>query len=1124
MRPRRLIAFLLVPVALAAGISVSPLAPVPSAQAAATTLMAESFGGTTVTDPGWLATGTTCLTRATTASSLPVCVGRAQPSPLVTQNPGYARLTDNVAAQAGGLLYNRPIPSSGGLEVTFDQYQYNDTITLFTTGDGISFFLSDGSKSLTTTGGLGSGLGYTQNTTLGTPGVNGGYLGLGLDAHGNFATSADGKGAGCANPGVAQSPNALVLRGPGQGSTGYCYLTQSNLNLLGLPLGGSIRNNLGLTTVPSLSSGRSIRITVSADPLPVVTVYASANAGVIATAQILQYTMTTPPPPTYKLGFAGVNSAGRDVHMVSNVVVSSLNPLSRLNLTTQVDHTTAQPATYKEGDVVPYQFVATNTSGTTALTTLAVTSTKSTPITCPSTTINARASVVCTGSHTVTAAEAAASPSTLINTATATAHEGATVFTSNSSGATVPLVAPSPTLTLVKSASLGDTNANAKADAGESIAYSFLVRNTGNVTVSGITITDPKVTGLAPSPVSLAPGGQATITAAPYVVSAADIAAGVAVANSATAGGVTAAGTPVMTTASTTSTPINYTATVSLSASAALAPGATATIGSTVNYSFTVTNTGTVPLTGVAVTSPLVGLSARTYAWPGTPGTLAAGQTVTATATYVLQRPEVDAGVLATTAAVAGTPPTGPVATASASPSLTLTAAPAITLTKTAAPTVVQSAGQVVTFSFVATNTGNVTLTSVAISDALPGVSAISYGTWPTTANTLRAGQVITATATYTVTAGDVAAGTISNTASVSGTPPVGSPVQGPASISVGVYPDPVADTVTVTQGESITFNVLTNDGTAATGATFTRAPVGPTPRLIGAAAAVPATPVSGSVSCVAVGINRGECTYQSVLFFAGEDSFDYALSKSGQTWVVHVAITVVPRNHAPVASDDRAVATVGGSAITISPLANDTDLDASDVLRISATDVPPGTRGAFGCGATTCSYTPAADGWTGTITIGYTVSDRTVGGAGIQSSTAAIRIYVDPARQAATGFHDAATVTTAATVGGWSASSTALSPAGTCVSGRPTTTVSWLAVALATQWVVQRRLAGTTPGDWTTVAILPGATTSFQDTRLGEGHAYQWRVRPDLGRWNGTFSAASAASTQSGAANAAGC
>jgi uncharacterized repeat protein (TIGR01451 family) len=1126
MRPRRLIAFLLVPVALAAGLSFSPLSPVPSAQAAATTLVSETFGGTTVTDPGWRPTGSTCLTRATAASSLGVCATRTW-APQQTFTPGYAQLTDSVNPRSGGLLYNRPIPSGGGLEITFDQYQYSELLPLAVTGDGISFFLSDGSKDLATTGGPGSALGYAQNTTTGSPGVNGGYLGLGLDAIGNYGNNTNGKGAGCANQGaVGTHSNSVVLRGPGQGDQGYCYLTGVAANLLGIPLGGSVRSSLGLSPNPSNSTGRAVRITVSADTFPVVTVYGASSAGAPATTQMLQYTMTTPAPPTYKLGFAAVNSAGRDVHLVSNVVVSSLNPLSRLTLTTQVDNTVAQPATYKEGDVVPYQFVATNTSGTTALTSLAVTSSKSTAITCPATTIPARASVVCTGSHTVTAAEAAASPSTLINTATATANEAATVFTSNASGATVALAAPSPAMTLVKSASLADTNANAKADAGERINYSFLVRNTGNVTVSGITIADPKVTGLTPSPVTIAPGGQATVTAAPYVVTTANIASGVPITNSATAGGATASGTPVITTASTTSTPINYAPALSLSSTAALAPGSPASIGGTINYTFTATNTGTVPLTGVAITSPLVGLSARTYVWPGAAGTLAPGQTVTATATYVLQRAEVDAGVLSTTATVNGSPPTGAAVSATASPSVTIAAAPAITLTKTATPAIAQTAGQVVTFNFVATNTGNVTLSAVAITDALPGTSAITYGTWPPTANTLLNGQTVTATATYTVTAGDVAAGTISNTASVLGTPPVGSPVQGTAAVSVGVYPDPVADTVTVTQGDSITFNVLANDGGAATGALFTRASVGSAPRLVGAASAVPASPVQGSVTCVAVGVDRGQCTYQSVEFFSGTDGFEYGLSQPAQSqaWSVHVSITVLPRNHAPVATDDRAVATAGGSPVTISPLANDLDLDSSDSLRISDTTVPGGTHGTVSCGETSCTYTPVADGWTGTIAVNYTVSDRAAGVGGALTSSAVMRIYVDPARQATRGFHDAALLVSSATLGSWNGTTSAMSPAGVCVAGRATTTVSWLAVALASQWVVQRRLAGATPGDWTTVALLPGATTSYQDTRLGEGRSYEWRVRPDLHRWSGSYSPASATSAQPGAANAAGC
>jgi len=277
-------------------------------------------------------------------------------------------------------------------------------------------------------------------------------------------------------------------------------------------------------------------------------------------------------------------------------------------------------------------------------------------------------------------------------------------------------------------------------------------------------------------------------------------------------------------------------------------------------------------------------------------------------------------------------------------------------------------------------------------------------------------------------------------------------------------------------------------------------------------------------VSCVAVGVNRGQCTYQSTDFYAGSDGFDYGLIQPAQSWSVHVSITVVPRNHAPVASDDNAVATVGGSAITITPLVNDVDLDGGDVLRISATSVPGGTHGTVNCGSTSCTYTPASDGWTGTIAVGYTVADRAEGVPGVLTASAVVRIHVDPLKQTSSGFHDAATVPASATIGWWNAATMTLSPAGVCVSGRPTVTVSWIGLASTTQWVLQRRLAGTTPGDWSTVALLPGSTTSYQDTRLGEGRSFQWRVRPDLHRWAGIYSPASAASAQPPAANAAGC
>ena len=96
---------------------------------------------------------------------------------------------------------------------------------------------------------------------------------------------------------------------------------------------------------------------------------------------------------------------------------------------------------------------------------------------------------------------------------------------------------------------------------------------------------------------------------------------------------------------------------------------------------------------------------------------------------------------------------------------------PAITVDKTA-PAGPYTVGQTITYSFLVTNTGNVTLHGISISDPLVGLSAITgYAT------TLVPGASTTGTATYVVTQADVDRGSIVNTATVQGTPPVGTPV-----------------------------------------------------------------------------------------------------------------------------------------------------------------------------------------------------------------------------------------------------------------------------------------------------------------------------------------------------------
>src|SRR5699024_107652 len=80
---------------------------------------------------------------------------------------------------------------------------------------------------------------------------------------------------------------------------------------------------------------------------------------------------------------------------------------------------------------------------------------------------------------------------------------------------------------------------------------------------------------------------------------------------------------------------------------------------------------------------------------------------------------------------------------------------PALQLVKTSDAVDNAVAGEIISYSFTATNIGNVTLTDVSITDPLNGLSELSYD-WPGETGELQPGQSVTATAIYTVTRADV--------------------------------------------------------------------------------------------------------------------------------------------------------------------------------------------------------------------------------------------------------------------------------------------------------------------------------------------------------------------------------
>ncbi|WP_010204279.1 beta strand repeat-containing protein [Salinibacterium sp. PAMC 21357] len=383
---------------------------------------------------------------------------------------------------------------------------------------------------------------------------------------------------------------------------------------------------------------------------------------------------------------------------------------------------------------------------------------------------------------------------------------------------TVPL-ASSAVLTVSKSGAV--TAGTGRV--GDTVTFSFVVRNTGNVTLTGVGITDT-LTGLGTVTFGTWPGGvantlkpntQVTATAT-YTIKQSDVNRG-SVRNTATASGTPPSGDNATAQSAEAVVPTVAAAPGLATVKSAVVNG-TGAVGDVVNYTFTATNTGNVTLTGVTLTDPLFGVGVPSYTWSGgVAGQLNPGDTVTGTANYTITLADVDAGSIKNTATASGNPPTGAAVTA-ASPQLvtpTVAANPKIATTKSGALASGARgvAGDIVTWNLTLTNTGNVTLTSVSVTDSLPQISAVSYGTWPGAEFTLKPNQSVSATATYTLTQTDIDAGAVSNTATGRGTLPRVSSASSTASATL-----PLASNATLTLAKSA---AVVAPGTGAVGDTI---------------------------------------------------------------------------------------------------------------------------------------------------------------------------------------------------------------------------------------------------------------------------------------------------------------
>jgi hypothetical protein len=197
--------------------------------------------------------------------------------------------------------------------------------------------------------------------------------------------------------------------------------------------------------------------------------------------------------------------------------------------------------------------------------------------------------------------------------------------------------------------------------------------------------------------------------------------------------------------------------------------------GTLVTYYYQVTNTGTTALTSVGVTDPMGGLSA--ISCPST--TLAAGASEQCSATYTTTSTDVMNGSIANTGTAMGTPSSGPPVTSTSSltipyvapvtipsspPAAPQVLSPAIGLTKTAGTSTYDAVGQVVTYTYMITNTGNENLPSAQYTvtdNTINGGVAFDCGA----PQALNVGASITCTNTYTITSANLSSGSVTNLA-----------------------------------------------------------------------------------------------------------------------------------------------------------------------------------------------------------------------------------------------------------------------------------------------------------------------------------------------------------------------
>jgi len=238
--------------------------------------------------------------------------------PTIVDN-GRLRLTDDSAdVSTVATLLNQFPGAENRIQIEFDYYGYDGN-----GADGIAINFSDASIT-PAAGAFGGSLGYAQKT--GIDGFAGGWLGVGIDEYGNFSSGGEGRSGG---PGRIN--DSVSLRGSGNGTTGYPYLTGTGTLSPVIDQSGS-------------SPGPMHRYKIIIDhtaggSIATASVERDSGSGYVAIVPSFNIFTLNPSqvavPANWVVSFTGSTGGSTNIHEIGDLKVCAAQPIQTFS---QVDH------------------------------------------------------------------------------------------------------------------------------------------------------------------------------------------------------------------------------------------------------------------------------------------------------------------------------------------------------------------------------------------------------------------------------------------------------------------------------------------------------------------------------------------------------------------------------------------------------------------------------------------------------------------------------------------------------------------------------------------------------------------------------------------------------------------